>query len=63
MFEGTSIAKKYEGVYNLFTINLHNPRANGAKRRSGRKPGARVTNFAPWLACEAVALVVVHGRR
>ena len=21
------------------------PRANGAKRRSGRKPGARVTNF------------------
>ena len=22
----------------------HNPRANGAKRRSGRKPGARVTN-------------------
>ena len=22
-----------------------NPRANGAKRRSGRKPGARVTNF------------------
>ena len=24
----------------------HNPRANGAKRRSGRKPGARVTNRA-----------------
>ena len=24
---------------------LYNPRANGAKRRSGRKPGARVTNF------------------
>ena len=24
----------------------HDPRANGAKRRSGRKPGARVTNFA-----------------
>ena len=23
----------------------NNPRANGAKRRSGRKPGARVTNF------------------
>ncbi len=23
-----------------------NPRANGAKRRSGRKPGARVTNSA-----------------
>ena len=23
-----------------------NPRANGAKRRSGRKPGARVTNRA-----------------
>ena len=28
---------KYETYY---------PRANGAKRRSGRKPGARVTNFA-----------------
>ena len=25
---------------------LNNPRANGAKRRSGRKPGARVTNSA-----------------
>ena len=25
---------------------FHNPRANGAKRRSGRKPGARVTNLA-----------------
>ena len=25
--------------------NLNNPRANGAKRRSGRKLGARVTNF------------------
>ena len=24
----------------------HDPRANGAKRRSGRKPGARVTNLA-----------------
>ena len=23
----------------------YDPRANGAKRRSGRKPGARVTNF------------------
>ena len=30
-------------------VNKHtisNPRANGAKRRSGRKPGARVTNSA-----------------
>ena len=26
--------------------SLYNPRANGAKRRSGRKPGARVTNSA-----------------
>ena len=24
---------------------MRHPRANGAKRRSGRKPGARVTNF------------------
>ena len=30
-------------ISNWFTSN--NPRANGAKRRSGRKPGARVTNF------------------
>ncbi len=27
-------------------VNHRNPRANGAKRRSGRKPGARVTNSA-----------------
>ena len=26
------------------------PRANGAKRRSGRKPGARVTNLALAIA-------------
>ena len=26
-------------------LSLYSPRANGAKRRSGRKPGARVTNF------------------
>ena len=25
--------------------SVPNPRANGAKRRSGRKPGARATNF------------------
>ncbi len=29
----------------ILTI-IVNPRANGAKRRSGRKPGARVTNSA-----------------
>ena len=28
-----------------FPAKKINPRANGAKRRSGRKPGARVTNF------------------
>ncbi len=27
-------------------LSKHYPRANGAKRRSGRKPGARVTNSA-----------------
>ena len=32
------------------------PRANGAKRRSGRKPGARVTNSAL-----AEFKVVAHG--
>ena len=30
----------------FYTSNQkYNPRGNGAKRRSGRKPGARVTNF------------------
>ena len=34
-------------MYNYMFRNhfLYSPRANGAKRRSGRKPGARVTNF------------------
>ena len=32
------------------------PRANGAKRRSGRKPGSRVTNFAL-----AEFKIVAHG--
>ena len=32
----------YSKVHSLHYIH---PRANGAKRRSGRKPGARVTNF------------------
>ena len=35
---------------------LINPRANGAKRRSGRKPGTRVTNSAL-----AELKVVAHG--
>ncbi len=30
----------------IFHYLSYNPRANGAKRRSGRKPGARVTNSA-----------------
>ncbi len=30
----------------FFTDTKPSPRANGAKRRSGRKPGARVTNSA-----------------
>ena len=29
----------------IIVLPLHYPRPNGAKRRSGRKPGARVTNF------------------
>ena len=33
-------------VHNVLGFHTyHYPRANGAKRRSGRKPGARVTNF------------------
>ena len=31
--------------YSNFRVEGDCPRANGAKRRSGRKPGARVTNF------------------
>ncbi len=30
----------------IFVFYIINPRANGAKRRSGRKPVARVTNSA-----------------
>ena len=33
-------------IYIYITIFSYYPRANGAKRRSGRKPGARVTNLA-----------------
>ena len=36
----------YEKLTNVIWTKASNPRANGAKRRSGRKPGARVTNFA-----------------
>ena len=40
----------------LFLL-FYYPRGNGAKRRSGRKPGARVTNSAL-----AEFKVVAHGR-
>ena len=37
----------FYAVYQKSTPKMmNNPRANGAKRRSGRKPGARVTNRA-----------------
>ena len=40
------ILPPYQNVeLNNLMGNPHIPRANGAKRRSGRKPGARVTNF------------------
>ena len=40
-------AKSLAKVCKIFTIfPSYYPRANGAKRRSGRKPGARVTNSA-----------------
>ena len=32
-------------VYMSMVQRYDHPQANGAKRRSGRKPGARVTNF------------------
>ncbi len=32
--------------HNIYICLKFNPRANGAKCRSGRKPGARVTNSA-----------------
>ena len=44
--------------YSLYCNEIYtNSRANGAKRRSGRKPGARVTNSAL-----AEFKVVAHGR-
>ena len=39
-------------------LQVNDPRANGAKRRSGRKPGARVTNSAL-----AEFKVVAHGSK
>ena len=33
------------GVFTKWSLSIIKPRANGAKRRSGRKPGARVTNY------------------
>ena len=36
---------KTEYLFTLTQMTKNNPRANGAKRRSGRKPGARVTNY------------------
>ena len=32
-------------LHEIAMLDIVSPRANGAKRRSGRKPGARVTNF------------------
>ena len=43
-------------IFFLHTKSI--PRANGAKRRSGRKPGARVTNSAL-----AELKVVAHGSK
>ena len=34
------------GINMVAMTSPFNPRGNGAKRRSGRKPGARVTNSA-----------------
>ena len=36
---------KLKKFMTTYCNQIYNPRANGAKRRSGRKPGARVTNF------------------
>ncbi len=41
---GLSVSLEYISRMPEFCTNF--PRANGAKRRSGRKPGARVTNSA-----------------
>ena len=41
-YRGTNVWNEIDKETKLLT----NPRANGAKRRSGRKPGARVTNRA-----------------
>ncbi len=43
----TRVDQVSKGVHQAKVLYyLFNPRANGAKRRSGRKPGARVTNSA-----------------
>ena len=47
-----------ENYNNFIVIISYNPRANGAKRRSGRKPRARVTNSAL-----AEFKVVAHGSK
>ncbi len=38
-----SLGSKMTNFTSINDLNTHNPRANGAERRSGRKPGARVT--------------------
>ena len=51
-----SPAEEYNGLCRITFADLFYSRANGAKRRSGRKPGARVTNSAL-----AEFKVVAHG--
>ena len=46
MYLNTSKIQEYKQTSQGHTLSQICPRANGAKRRSGRKPGARVTNRA-----------------
>ncbi len=45
VFSRFDLNMEHDEVYGKFVLTVC-PRANGAKRRSGRKPGARVTNSA-----------------
>ena len=53
-----TLLKTFANGFAISISEYTRPRANGAKRRSGRKPGARVTNSAL-----AEFKVVAHGSK
>ena len=46
IFAWRDVINRHAGYATEYIVRCCYPRANGAKRRSGRKPGARVTNSA-----------------